>query len=569
MKNNMKNKNAIILTTALAPTLIIPNTAHAYTFEEVNNIDTSLNDFNYQNNTDTEYIQELGDEGIVEPLSFNMNSDESLLSRASVTSKVVINDNASLLASKEDNAGVITKIEKGETLVVLSEEDDIWSKVKYNDFEGYIKNTDIGETNNTLRYINVNSVNLRKGPNIVSDVAAQIKSKGTIVNILDSNGSFHKVSFAKEGYVYSNYLNINHENNTAIVTGRVNFRSSASAKSDSNIMAKITKGEKVNVVAIEGNWIKITYETEGYIHNKYLSDSLDNLNSTQTNYETKIVLNDNVDFKSKPSFDNSKTITKLPKGAIVSFISESDGWSKVLYDEKTGFIFNELLESTSPIKVYCTSDNVNLRTNPDTLSNSIKKISKCDSLTYIENVGNWSKVRYNKDTGYIYNKYISTEYPSISSSSSSSSSSSNSSSSSSNSKPSTTTSNGNTSTSNADKVVNYAKGLLGKPYVWGATGPNRFDCSGFTSYVFKHSVGKTLPRTSSSQGNTGTKINKNNIKKGDLITFTTNGKGSISHVGIYIGNNQFIHASSTAKKVTISNLSGYYESKIVNIRRVL
>ena len=105
--------------------------------------------------------------------------------------------------------------------------------------------------------------------------------------------------------------------------------------------------------------------------------------------------------------------------------------------------------------------------------------------------------------------------------------------------------NNNTVSTKANEVIAYAKTLLGKPYVWGAQGPNSFDCSGFTYYVFKNKAGIVLPRTSSAQSKYGTYVSKSNLKAGDLVFFDTNGAndGNVSHVGMYIGNGQMIHAS--------------------------
>ena len=126
--------------------------------------------------------------------------------------------------------------------------------------------------------------------------------------------------------------------------------------------------------------------------------------------------------------------------------------------------------------------------------------------------------------------------------------------------------------SKRQKVIDYAKKFLGKPYVWGAQGPNGFDCSGFTYYVYKNSAGKTLPRTSSAQSKYGTYVSKSNLKPGDLLFFDTVGanNGVVTHCGIYIGNNQFIHAASGQGKVVINNLnSSYYINSYVNARRIL
>ncbi|BBM44159.1 cell wall-associated hydrolase [Leptotrichia trevisanii] len=110
------------------------------------------------------------------------------------------------------------------------------------------------------------------------------------------------------------------------------------------------------------------------------------------------------------------------------------------------------------------------------------------------------------------------------------------------------------------KIVEFAKTQIGKPYVYGATGNNSFDCSSFVQYVFKKTLGITIPRVSAEQSIFKPKLH-NNIKKGDLLFFETLEKGRISHVGMYIGNRQFIHASSKSKRVTVSQFAGFYQEK--------
>ena len=119
----------------------------------------------------------------------------------------------------------------------------------------------------------------------------------------------------------------------------------------------------------------------------------------------------------------------------------------------------------------------------------------------------------------------------------------------------------------ADKIISIGKSKLGSPYVFGSTGPYSFDCSGLTSYVFAQ-VGISLPRVASSQAYGGKRVAKANLQKGDLVFFNT--YGGISHVGIYIGSGNFIHASSYNSGVTISNINdGYYAPRYVTAARYL
>ncbi len=122
-------------------------------------------------------------------------------------------------------------------------------------------------------------------------------------------------------------------------------------------------------------------------------------------------------------------------------------------------------------------------------------------------------------------------------------------------------------TSKAKAVINTAKSYMGVPYVWGGTSPSGFDCSGFTQYVLKKN-GISIPRVTSDQFKTGVSVSKANLRVGDLVFFTTY-KAGPSHVGFYIGNGNFIHASSS-KGVTISSLSNsYFADRYLGARRVI
>ena len=130
---------------------------------------------------------------------------------------------------------------------------------------------------------------------------------------------------------------------------------------------------------------------------------------------------------------------------------------------------------------------------------------------------------------------------------------------------------GGKSKAKSTKITKLAKKKLGKRYVWGAVGKkNTFDCSGFTSYVCKKN-GICIPRTSRAQSTYGKYISRGELKPGDLIFFDTSKrrKGYVNHVGIYLGNDKFIHASSAKKKVVITKLGkSFYSKRYKGARRV-
>jgi cell wall-associated NlpC family hydrolase len=109
--------------------------------------------------------------------------------------------------------------------------------------------------------------------------------------------------------------------------------------------------------------------------------------------------------------------------------------------------------------------------------------------------------------------------------------------------------------------------VIGVKYNWGGTTTSGFDCSGFTGYVFKK-LGIELPRTSRDMSKRGKKVARDDLRPGDLVFFNTDGKG-VSHVGIYIGDGKFAHASRKPG-VTITSLSQeYYADRYLGARRVM
>lgn len=120
-----------------------------------------------------------------------------------------------------------------------------------------------------------------------------------------------------------------------------------------------------------------------------------------------------------------------------------------------------------------------------------------------------------------------------------------------------------------DKVATDAFQYIGYRYVYGTAGPSSFDCSGFTTYLYKQ-YGVSLPRTSTSQGSVGIYVNKTELVPGDIVCFSNRSDRKINHVGIYVGNDEFIHASTSNRGVVKDSLSeDYYVNHYVTARRVV
>jgi cell wall-associated NlpC family hydrolase len=123
-----------------------------------------------------------------------------------------------------------------------------------------------------------------------------------------------------------------------------------------------------------------------------------------------------------------------------------------------------------------------------------------------------------------------------------------------------------------NNIESNAKSFLGTKYVWGATGPTKFDCSGFTQWVYRD-AGIYLPRVSRDQAKVGQYVSFENLRRGDMVFFDTkkHKQGVVTHVGIYLGNGNFIHASSAAKKVVVYNFNEkpFYKKRFLWGRRVI
>ena len=332
------------------------------------------------------------------------------------------------------------------------------------------------------------------------------------------------------------------KSNTKI--GKVNSSRGLNVRStprveDGNKLYVLANGTDVEIIDEKDDWykIKVKNKKSGWVSSQYID-----LNS-----KSSYVIANRVNFRSGPSTSYS-VIGKLSNGDKVEVISTSNGWSKIKYNGKTGYVSSQYLsssaapESTTTTTKYVNTLSLNVRSGPSTSYSVIGKVSEGDKVEVISTSNGWSKIKYNGKTGYVSSQYLSS---SVSDSSTSTSSS-------------------------VSNVISLAKTLLGKPYVWGGQGPNAFDCSGLMTYIFKNGAGINLPRTSTEQSKYGVTVSKADLKPGDLIFSSTNGTGKVSHVGIYIGNGEMIHAPKPGDVVKISNINNsYWNNAYLWSKRVL
>ena len=320
----------------------------------------------------------------------------------------------------------------------------------------------------------------------------------------------------------------------------------------SSTITYLTDGTKVQVLETLDDWYKISYDRHtGYVHVDYLkytaaeptSDKAEKLEEKAA----EITASD-VNFRSGASTD-SKVISKLKKGASVTLISIEDDWCKVTVDGKTGYVKADYVAvdgiAVVDPKGIVTGDCVNIRSKASTSSSVATKVYAGNILELVSLKDNWYEIKYNGKSGFISADYV---------------------------RPYTGSSAG--ASAIGDQVVALAMKYLGTPYVYGGASPKGFDCSGFTLYVFKQ-FGYSFPHSATSQWNScGVYVERSDLQPGDLVLFCdpsrSNGK-ACSHVGIYIGNGEFVHASSgsSGKYIRVSSLSeGYYNTYYKGAKRL-
>lgn len=394
---------------------------------------------------------------------------------------------------------------------------------------------------------------------------------------------------------------------TGIVTEiTVNVRKEASI--DSDIIMFVTQDDEVEILEKTGDWYKIKYNnTEGYVYDDFIKvdeevaiQSNENTNLETENeeitktIEPKLQIAKNTGVKITPTI-TSNIIYTTSKDEKVELLEQINDWSYIQLTNIKGWVRNsQLQEVTDTIEeeneknetqiAYIKYDNVNLRKEPSTDASIIEKLSLNTEVTILESVDSiWNQVKVGENIGYISKELLASGKQQVDNNTANNNETTSRSgdtttreNTSSNSNTQTTTNEEKEDTSSTkitgEDIVAYAKKYLGYDYVYGGSSPKTgFDCSGFTSYVYEH-FGYSLSRTSIGQASNGTKVSKDNLKPGDLVIYKNTSLTRIGHVGIYIGNNQMIHASEPGVGVTITDIDSKahnYPKRFVMGRRII
>ena len=324
-----------------------------------------------------------------------------------------------------------------------------------------------------------------------------------------------------------------------VATETLNVRSGA--KLDASIVEQIGLGDSVEIISEQEDWLKLILEDDAraYVKAEYINV-----------HRVLAVVNVNtgLNVRDYPSTEYGEIIGRFNAGDEISVHYRVGDWYKVSQEGFEGYVSKEYIKNSSEV---------------DFLSYlPTKKLTEIERMTVTQEEAQAVTV----EADIMTDSDASTN-SNAGSTSNSSNTSSNSSHSSSNA-PSTNSSSNSSSSSSGQAVVDYAMQFLGNPYVYGGNSlTNGVDCSGFTSQIMKR-FGVSLNRSSSAQyANNGYHVSSDDLQKGDLVFYGYS--GSVSHVAIYIGGGQVIHANDERTGICISNAFPSRGKPYIGAKRVL
>ncbi len=508
-------------------------------------------------------------------------------------------DGVRLRSGPGTNYSVKASLKKGQTVFVTEKRGEWFCVSVQGGNDGWVHSNLLkyegatSSSSGTMKgFVNGSSVHLRSGPSLSENIRAKVV-KGQTLYITERNGDWYKATVhgGGDGWIHSSLVKLAGEGDTeqtattkAFVAGdRVHLR--AGPSTSDHIKALVVEGQTLYVTARQDEWYKVTVHggEDGWIHSSYVklpggstgTATTPSTPSTPTPTPgpsrtvddlTAWIAEDLVNVRYGPGTDHGVKM-KIGQGTKVQVLELNGHWCKIKDpDGNIGWVAGWVMNFKGPGQdptategdqevgvrtAWVARPEVNLRSGPGTDHDEIAEAVLGTEVIILDRQGDWYKVVLdNGKTGYMASWLLDTRAqrrvrqgegrPSA---------------------PSAPSSFG-------QAVVATARQYLGCPYVRGGSSPSGFDCSGFVSYVLgKHGV--SLSRSSRTQFTQGTPISRNDMQIGDVVFFRNTYRAGISHVGIYIGGNQFIHAANSRSDVKISDLdSGYYGSRYAGARRM-
>jgi len=444
-------------------------------------------------------------------------------------------------AEASTDSRVVRVVSIGSRVDVLEHNPAGWSRVQSGNSTGFIRSDflrfPIGNTAATFR--TTEGVNIRASASTTANVM-QTVPRGTSIEVTEHNpAGWSRVRIGStNGFIRSDFLArgsgaISSTATTESVvatlrtTAAVNFR--AGPATTYRAIRTLASNTSVEVLENQANgWSRVRHNnTDGFIRSDLLSAT--GAPQQQVSLRTTGAVN----FRTGPA-TTYRAIRLLAANTSVNVLeSQANGWSRVSHNGTNGFIRSDLLSaagassSGNSLGTQWTITGVNKRAGASTGYSVIRLLSRSTSVEVLENLANgWSRVRHNGSVGFIRSDLLSASRPA--------------------------------STANqslGQQIANFARQFEGHRYTWGGASPaTGFDCSGLVTYVMRN-FGITMSRTSAAQfRNNGVPVSRSELQPGDLVFFSSNGS-TVTHVGIYLGGDRFIHASGRNVGVVISQLS--------------
>lgn len=417
--------------------------------------------------------------------------------------------------------------------------------------------------------VTADALRLRSQANTNSAIL-NLAPRNSVVTLLEELDGWYKVSYGDQvGYMSADWLDVTQSGSEAVVgqgtvtADALNVRSGAGTVY--NRLGLLYKGTSVMIREDCGNgWYKISGGGyTGYVSGEWVKVS-GNSSSDSSDAQpigTGTVNTACLNVRSGAGTGYSR-VGYLYSGNSVSILKDcGNGWYQISYGSGSAYVCAEYIstgsdsgdsdggEQTTGI---VTADALNVRSGAGTGYSRLGLLYSGNSVTILGSSNGWYKISYGNGVGYVSAEYVSTKGNDNNSDSGSSSTS-----------------------SIGEQAVALAKQQLGKPYVYGAAGPNSFDCSGLFYYIFNR-LGVNIARGSSSQYyNSGTFVSVDEMQPGDLVYLFdpkydySGGSLPTTHVLMYIGNNTVLHASTTSNTVRTDTLfGGYYGNYVVAVKRM-
>ena len=467
--------------------------------------------------------------------------------KAYATTAKTLNDNTRLRKKASTNSEIVEIISKDEKVEVVSKEDD-WYKVKYNLQVGYVRGDlkEVEEENKEVAEEAKKEENKTEEASKAEETKTEETSKTEETQNQDETENQEEAKKEEESskeqkveIKENDQIELKEETQLQLLPIIFSCKT-----------GKVPANTKITVVEVIGNWCHISAENQdGWLHTSKIESSKAEEQKAEENKEeekkeeTKLYVSTTTLNLREKADTKSDVVTQLSLNDEVTVVKVvNNTWTQVKFKDYEGYTASEYL---SDKKVSDTTSRSAQEVRNSEEEAAKKKAAEEAAKKKAEEAAKKKaaeEARKKQEEEEEEEDEDEEEEEETSSSKSSSSS-----------KKSGTT---------GEDIVAYAKKFLGYKYVYGASGPNSFDCSGFTSYVYKH-FGYSLNRTSGGQRSNGSGVSKSDLEPGDILCFS-------GHVGIYIGGNKFIHAANPSKGVIISSLSeSYYVKTYITARRIL